>query len=304
MLDQVQVNDFARNGFLIMPGLLADEDLAELRACADRLQADALARLAQPGYLDDANRINADWIEHPVDHFVYREKPDRAIAFHRVERGFTQDPVIAEMAVHPLLLTHAWQILQRPFWPRAGNIVYKLPYEGAAVRWHQDVPYLFWSFGGHPSKGRPATHPIPNFTTDVYLDPSSETNGCLYALPGSHCNGTVDVDALVPGPGQNPPGAVPLELNAGDVMFHHVALVHGSQENRSPARRRTVYYHYLTDETVQDAYSDWPDLLSAVENMAFWSEALRRGARKHPALPEGALAFSATPQGLRPRPGA
>jgi len=39
-------------------------------------------------------------------------------------------------------------------------------------------------------------------------------------------------------------------------------------------QRRTFYVHYLTDETVADAYSDWPDLKTADENEAFWSQAL------------------------------
>lgn len=183
--------------------------------------------------------------------------------------------------------------------PRGGSLVVKLPHEGAEVRWHQDIPYLYWSSGGHPSRGRPETHPIPNFTTDIYLDDSTQENGCLWAIPGTHTRGTIDVDKMLADHGDfHLPGAVPLEARAGDVMFHHVAVVHGSPENYAPSRRRTFYVHYLCDETVHDAYSDWPDLMSPQEAVSFWGAALAQRQPERGA--SDALRFEATPEGLRP----
>jgi hypothetical protein len=300
MLTSDQVRFFHDNGYLIMRGILPQRDIEALRKVVDRLQDDALRKLHQPGYLERAKFLNKDWIEHNDDHYVYREKPDGQFSFHRIERGYTKDPLFAQVAMSPTLLNNAWQIIGRPFWPRAGNVVVKLPHEGAAVRWHQDIPYLYWSSGGHPGRGRPTTHPIPNFTTDIYLESSNSENGCVYAIPGSHRNGTVDVDKLVAAHGFMLPGAVPLEVEPGDVMFHHVAVVHGSPENRSSALRRTFYVHYLADETVRDAYSDWPDLMTAPQNMAFWGQALR--ARRAPIEREREepVNFQVTPDGLAP----
>jgi len=267
----------------------------------DEIQADAVAKGAAPGYLDAAKRLNKDWIEHEQDHYVYRQKPDGAYAFHRVERGYTRHSLFSRVALSARVLSAAWDLLERPFWPRAGNVVYKLPHEGAAVRWHQDIPYLYWSSGGHPGKGRPTTHEVPNFTTDIYLDPSNETNGCLYAIPGSHTRGTLDVDKLVAdNGGELPAGAVALELEPGDVMFHHVAVVHGSPQNRSASRRRTFYVHYMNDATVADAYSDWPDLKSEPENMEFWGGALKERVAGVPDEGPGARRFQVTRAGLTP----
>jgi hypothetical protein len=301
MLSAHQVQSFNDQGFLAMPGLLAPDELERLCNAADRLQQDAINKLDSADYLAGTNRESKHWIEHPEDHYVYREKSDGSLGFHRVERMYTQDDAFVDAAVSPILLTHVWQVLQRPFWPRGGSLVVKLPYEGAEVRWHQDIPYLFWSSGGHPSKGRPKTHPIPNFTTDVYLDDSSPDNGCLWALPGSHRGGTVDIDRIVADHGEfNLPGAVPLAAAPGDVMFHHVALVHGSPENRASSRRRTFYVHYLCDETVQDAYSDWPDLMTPEQAQSFWGAALARRQNTKPAGGD-ALPFRATPAGFEPR---
>ncbi len=274
MLTDEQIGFFHDKGYLIVRGCVPIEQIEALRAAADELERDAIARLSTRGYTDGLKRLNESWIEHERDHFVYREKADGSLSFHRIERMFTRQEVFRQFAMSPMLLRAASQLIGLPFWPRAGALVVKLPHEGAEVRWHQDIPYLYWSSGGHASRGRPATHAIPNFTTDIYLDESNESNGCVYAISGSHKNGSVDVDALVERYGFKPPGAAPLEISPGDIMFHHVALVHGSRENRSAARRRTFYVHYMADETVRDAYADWPDLMSADENIAVWSKAI------------------------------
>lgn len=299
MLTDQQVQSFHDNGFLVMKGLLPPEEIDRLRSAADRLQERAMAAISDEAYLADAKRLNKDWIEHPEDHFVYREKPDGRLSFHRIERMFTQDPAFARVAMDPRLLENVWQALgERPFWPRGGSLVVKLPHEGAAVRWHQDIPYLYWSSGGHPSHGRPATHPVPNFTTDIYLEPSTEDNGCLWALPGTHKHGSVDVDQLVAEHGFDLPGAVPLVAEPGDVVFHHVAVVHGSPANRSATTRRTFYIHYMNDATVADAYSDWPDLLSAEQAVEFWGA--RLSGRISEPMPTTPLEFKVTSEGLQP----
>ena len=274
MLTPEQINSFHENGYLIVRDCIPPAVIEELRGAADALQRDALARMREPNYSDGLKRVNKSWIEHERDHFVYREKPDGSLSFHRVERMFTRQAVFRRFAMTPELLSAAHQLIGLPFWPRAGALVVKLPREGAEVRWHQDIPYLYWSSGGHPGKGRAATHAISNFTTDIYLDDSNDSNGCLYAIPASHKNGTVDVDAMTAEHGFMLPGAAALELGPGDIMFHHVAVVHGSPENHSATLRRTFYIHYMADETMRDAYADWPDLKSTEENMTFWSNAM------------------------------
>ena len=40
------------------------------------------------------------------------------------------------------------------------------------------------------------TYPVPNFTTDVYLDHSGTDNGCVYAIPSRHLEGHIDLEGL------------------------------------------------------------------------------------------------------------
>ncbi|MEQ1821768.1 MAG: phytanoyl-CoA dioxygenase family protein [Fimbriimonadaceae bacterium] len=92
------------------------------------------------------------------------------------------------------------------------------------------------------------------------LDDCDEENGCMMVVPGSHrwpllCTTEADTtqsftDVTVP----LPPGerAEPCVMKAGDVLFFHGLLVHGSFPNVSTDRfRRALIGHYLTGDAKQ-----------------------------------------------------
>lgn len=92
------------------------------------------------------------------------------------------------------------------------------------------------------------------------LDRCDEANGCLQAVPGSHnwpvlCTVKADTevsftDVTVPVPEDQP--IVPAIMEAGDVMFFHGSLVHGSYPNTTTDRfRRALIGHYIAGEAEQ-----------------------------------------------------
>ncbi|ADB34897.1 Phytanoyl-CoA dioxygenase [Kribbella flavida DSM 17836] len=94
------------------------------------------------------------------------------------------------------------------------------------------------------------------------LDRVDQENGCLEVVPGSHrwpilCTEKADTkvsftDVTVPVPEQNT--AVPVEMEPGDVLFFHGALVHGSAPNVTTDRfRRALIGHYIQGEAQQVA---------------------------------------------------
>jgi phytanoyl-CoA hydroxylase len=139
--------------------------------------------------------------------------------------------------------------------------VVKQPRIGSPVPWHQDPPY-----GGNAD--RTTTFAVPNFTTDIYLDDSTRENGCVWAIPHHHLIGHVELTS-----DQercfNHPLATPIELKAGDVLFHCLSAPHGSRNNGSEKIRRTFYLHYLCQEVFEDAYATWPNVPKA------WGDAKR-----------------------------
>ncbi len=101
------------------------------------------------------------------------------------------------------------------------------------------------------------------------LDKVDQANGCLEVIPGSHrwpilCTEKADTkvsftDITVPLP--VPDAAVPVEMEAGDVMFFHGALVHGSAPNVTADRfRRALIGHYIQGEAQQVAQYYHPAL--------------------------------------------
>jgi ectoine hydroxylase-related dioxygenase (phytanoyl-CoA dioxygenase family) len=94
------------------------------------------------------------------------------------------------------------------------------------------------------------------------LDPVDRDNGGLQVVPGSHrwpllCTEKADTkvsytDVTVPIP--DPDAAVLVEMDPGDVLFFHGALVHGSAPNATSDRfRRALIGHYIQGEADQVA---------------------------------------------------
>ncbi|MEU4608090.1 phytanoyl-CoA dioxygenase family protein [Kribbella sp. NPDC023972] len=101
------------------------------------------------------------------------------------------------------------------------------------------------------------------------LDRVDRANGCLEVVPGSHrwpilCTEKADTkvsftDITVPLP--EPDAAVPVEMEPGDVLFFHGALVHGSAPNVTTDRfRRALIGHYIEGEAERVAQYYHPAL--------------------------------------------
>src|SRR2546423_15058779 len=112
--------------------------------------------------------------------------------------------------------------------------VVKVAQGGALVDWHQDPPY------DDPARER--SYPVPNFTTDIYLDHSGPENGCVWALPGYHLVGHVDLSQRATEDLFEESSAIPIEMEAGDVLFHAISLPHGSRASASPRQGRIFHF--------------------------------------------------------------
>jgi len=133
------------------------------------------------------------------------------------------------------------------------QIFCKLPGEGKAIPWHQDGLY-------HPIK------PLRACAAWIALDRSDEENGGLKVLPGTHKVGEVphvhhiDEEAAItyvadPEWAEGKVQEVGMEwftLDPGEVSFHDIMVVHGSERNRSSRRRAGVSAIYMPAECFFD----------------------------------------------------
>ncbi len=227
MFTQAQIDQFHRDGIIVAKGVIQGEELAALRKAADRVVEEGIADTAQ------------------TDH-RYRGNADGNPTYFRSERMWDRDPMFQAVTVNPSLLTYFGQLVGHPFMPVVDSFVCKIPEGDLPIHWHQDPPYgdAEWS----------ETHAVPNIDADIYLDHSTIENGCVWVIPGHHLVGHVEVENYSEGALFDELGAVPVEMEPGDVSFHCISAPHGSAGNRTGDLRRTFYVHYLNAETQYQCY--------------------------------------------------
>lgn len=107
----------------------------------------------------------------------------------------------------------------------------------------------------HQDNSSLRTHPETCLAAWIAIDDADGTNGGLVVVPGSH-----RLDLGCPDPsgadredswsseGLTPPAELPVvqtELQAGDAIFFHGNLIHGSHRNSSDRFRRALIFHYV-----------------------------------------------------------
>ncbi len=122
--------------------------------------------------------------------------------------------------------------------------------DGMEVPWHQDGHY--WPI-----------RPLATCTAWVAIDASRKENGCLRVIPRSHRDQQlvehqkedredVTLNQRVVDGVFHESAAVDIELEPGQVSFHDVYLVHGSNANRSTKRRAGVAIRYMPGTSLFD----------------------------------------------------
>ena len=176
----------------------------------------------------------------------YRRAPENNV-FHFLGAWLIDD-AFHDVLWHPAITTKAGQLLgirRLRFWH--DQVFYKPPRHPGVVTWHQD--YSYWT------RATPAGH----LTCWIGLDDSTEENGCLKYVPGSHRWGllpkislTEDMDAVKGHLTPEQAAAfepVSMVLKAGECTFHHSHTVHGSYGNRSDRPRRGVVLNFMRPDT-------------------------------------------------------
>jgi ectoine hydroxylase-related dioxygenase (phytanoyl-CoA dioxygenase family) len=149
----------------------------------------------------------------------------------------------ADLVRHPRILDCVESLIGPDILVFHTTVWLKEPHSEAFVPWHQDATY----FG---------LEPFEHVTAWVALTDSTPENGCVQILPRSHTTGqrphfdAPDPQAML-SRGQtladpiDDSAAVDLQLNAGDVSFHHTLAFHRSGINRTATQRIGVGISYI-----------------------------------------------------------
>ncbi len=229
-LPSAAVASFREKGWVKGGRVLEARQIEALREGLDRLRRDA------PSLAGELYEVDEDW----------RRDPERNV-FHFLGAWLLEE-AFHDLLWHPGVTVKASQLLDAPrvrLWH--DQVFEKPPRHPGVVTWHQD--YSYWT------RAAPPRH----VTCWIGLDDSTEENGCVHYVSGSHRWGllpkvslTRDMEAVleVLTPEQRAAFTpTPIVLAAGECSFHHSHTLHGSYDNRSDRPRRGVVVNFMHPET-------------------------------------------------------
>jgi phytanoyl-CoA hydroxylase len=228
-LIRAQIDALREHGYVIVPGLVAPETCAELKAVAERQLREAVeplefeADLRYPGAPQSKDAPGGRTVRRLLD--AYQRAPEFAARATAPEIAAWLQAYFGEAA----LLSRAHHNCMMTKHPRYGSL----------TGWHRDFRY--WAFERAD-------------LVSVWLAIGAETdgNGALWLVPGSHQAelGADSFDEAKFFRGDLPANralierAVCPELAPGDVVFFHCNTLHSAGQNRSDQVKFSLVYTY------------------------------------------------------------
>jgi len=222
-LTEKQKEDFWRDGYLIVPSLLVQEEL------------DAVRR----GLAEDESVVN-----HAFELNDGAGLKSRLSLWNHPGNDITGMVARAKKAVNPME-----ELLGGEVYHYHTKLMMKEAFTGGRFVWHQDYGYWYkngWLFSDMG-------------TIFIALDACNKVNGCLQVLRGSHKMGRIDhlmiggqtgADLARVEEAMKVMDVVHVELNPGDAIYFHCNLLHKSDQNTSPYPRYAFLIAYNRADNV------------------------------------------------------
>ncbi|MBE7462243.1 MAG: phytanoyl-CoA dioxygenase family protein [Planctomycetes bacterium] len=213
LIGERQLEQFREQGFFVTEPAFEAHELAAMVSEFDRLHAECIQAAEATG---DAKRIR-----------FARQRPF-------VGEAHLKSATIAAFAKAPVYLEACAKLIGPDADLYYNQVVIKPPEEGLAFGWHQDSGYGI-------------TEPLAYITCWTAIGRTTLENGCVWVIPGSHKRGLLrhergpeSLDAVL----DDEAGAIPVELEAGQVAIFSSLTLHKSGPNRSKQPRRGYVPQY------------------------------------------------------------
>ncbi|HLK55873.1 MAG TPA: phytanoyl-CoA dioxygenase family protein [Chthonomonadaceae bacterium] len=241
---------FYRDGYLRFRRVISDAEIEQLRAALDRTIQEELTR--------------EDYSDLPPEFAYGHDRRDQngarpARAIHQFVNMWKVVPEYRALLHNPQIVGAVSELMDGQgvrLWH--DQVISKPPGDNGHFACHHD--FYFWPLD------RPSM-----ITCWLALDDATPANGCMHVIPGSHrdprfqpvgCELTEDLH-LAPaplGPGEPaslydevrtwmPDRAKPVELKAGECMFHHCLNYHMTPQNTTDRQRRAFVMIFMPDGT-------------------------------------------------------
>ena len=261
-MNSVELNQYERDGFLVLPDFVSPAACDRLRVRAEELVRDfdpagivsifssrAQTRTSDDYFLESGDKIRFFFEENAFNSDgTLRQSKEQSInkighALHDLDPVFGEfsrtneiKQLVSDLEIeNPLLLQSMY--------------IFKQPRIGGEVTCHQDATFLY-------------TEPLRLAGLWFAVEDATIENGCLWAIPGGHQLGLKSKFLRAKGGGtrveilDNSPWpedrAEPLEVEKGTLIVLHPLLPHLSRENRSTKSRHAYTLHVI------DAAAEYP----------------------------------------------
>lgn len=217
--------DYARDGYVVLPGLLGADEVAALRD-----EATAIATGGR-GPVLGADTLHGSGEAALAD----------VLAIHFPHKA---SPLMRETLAHPAIVAVLTELIG-PDVKAMQSMLFVKNAGKPGQAWHQDEHYI-------PTRDRSLTG------VWIALDDATIDNGCLWMHPGSHRDGILwptgphgdarfDNGEEAQGFPYPREGGVPVEVKAGGVAFFNGYTLHRSLDNRRERGfRRALVNHYMS----------------------------------------------------------
>ena len=217
VLTEAQVEQFNRDGYIIVKSLFDEEEMEILRHAA---RADQALEQAARGLDDGEGGVTRLSLWNQAGDDVY----GLVARSHRVVDAMEQ-------------------LLGGEVYHYHSKMSMKEPFTGGAWTWHQDYGYWY-------NNGCLFPYMASCF---IAVDPNTRENGCMQVLKGSHHMGRIEHGKFGDQTGADPERTdqamkvlelVYAEMEPGDALFFHCNTLHRSDQNKSPHPRWSLICCY------------------------------------------------------------
>jgi len=240
IIDSRQIETFDADGVILLKGLLDEAWVARMQAAVDRVMANPSARGGNFNSDEGSGRFFGDlWMWRFDEDF-------RALAFDSVL------PDVAAQLMRSKKVNIHWD-----------QLLVKEPHTPLESPWHQDQPYA-WAEGEQ------------NMSFWVSLDPVTLENGAVEFIKGSHRGTWYQAKSFFPDRKYESSDFPPLpdfeadrsaydivhfDTEPGDVIAHHLAILHHAPGNNTDSRRRATAVRYSGDDATFTMRKNGPPIL-------------------------------------------
>ena len=252
ILNQNQLDDYDKKGFIVVKNLVSDQSLEKFRTRFQKICAEKI-RIPGMTVMKDVSIAKSEFVEGEkaitkVQDFCYDDELFEYCCLPEIVQ-YVKD------LIGPNLMAMHTMLINKP--PDTGLLTSRHPL-------HQDLYYFPF---------RPANRIVASWTA---MEDINQQNGCLVVIPGSHKTELLKHDYPKWEGGVNKmyygiqdidikkAKLVHLIMGKGDTVLFHPLLIHGSGTNRTNGFRKAISCHYAASEceyidvtgTVQEAFKN------------------------------------------------